>query len=372
MFQIEENIENSIGKITLENNNLSTKLFLAEQELSKKSTTISLLKKKIINSKNKFYKDEEEYYIIEPSEALIKLNDELYLYKEIYSKLISSLKKSQKSISKYEVMVSNLQNELIKIKNKYRLSILSANRDKENYLSILSQNTRNATTENSKKINSQNLPINNNYNTLNLFPSDNLKLKNKFNILEDKKFYANVHSLDEFGEILKSVGLTKIEFQKMTKLKTFCKLTDAIEMIFGILVDKNSTIKILQTENDNLTNKNFVLNKENITLTFELKKFKQDLNDNISDNDKDTLSNNMSQITPNRNNFETLQNYQRLLERRREDDDLQKEIDDLDLSYSSSSKKNNDTTSENYEEIIRKYVMESTSLNFESTSKKNE
>ena len=80
----------------------------------------------------------------------------------------------------------------------------------------------------------------------------------------------------------------------------------------------------------------------------------------------------MSQITPNRNNFETLQNYQRLLERRREDDDLQKEIDDLDLSYSSSSKKNNDTTSENYEEIIRKYVMESTSLNFESTSKKNE
>ena len=113
MFQIEENIENSIGKITLENNNLSTKLFLAEQELSKKSTTISLLKKKIINSKNKFYKDEEEYYIIEPSEALIKLNDELYLYKEIYSKLISSLKKSQKSISKYEVMVSNLQNELI-------------------------------------------------------------------------------------------------------------------------------------------------------------------------------------------------------------------------------------------------------------------
>ena len=66
---------------------------------------------------------------------------------------ISNSKSSQKSISKYEVMVSNLQNELIKIKNKYRLSILSANRDKENYLSILSQNTRNATTENSKKIN---------------------------------------------------------------------------------------------------------------------------------------------------------------------------------------------------------------------------
>ena len=355
MFQIEENIDSSIGKITEENNNLSTKLFLAEQELSKKSTTISLLKQKIANSKGKFFKEEEEYYIIEPSEAIIQLNDELSLYKEIYLKLISSLKKSQKSISKYEILIHNLQSELIKIKNKYRLSILSANRDKENYLSILSQNTRNATTENSKKINSQNLPINNNYNTLNLFPSDNFKLKNKFNILEDKKFYANVHSLDEFGEILKSVGLTKIEFQKMTKLKTFCKLTDAIEMIFGFLVDKNSTIKILQNENENLTNKNFILNKENMTLTFEIKKLKNELNIKNNENDFETLSNNISQITINREkNFDALINYQKLLEKQKEDDELQKNIDELNLSC--SSKMNNDT-SDNYEEIIKRYLI---------------
>ena len=50
-------------------------------------------------------------------------------------------------------MVTNLQNELMKLKNKYRLSVLSANRDKENYLSILSQNTRNATSENSNLYN---------------------------------------------------------------------------------------------------------------------------------------------------------------------------------------------------------------------------
>ena len=65
-----------------------------------------------------------------------------------------------------------------------------------------------------------------------------------------------------------------------------------------------------------------------------------------------------------------LHTYQRLLERQRQDDDLQREIDDLDLSYSSSSKKNNDTTSENYEEIIRKYVMDSNSLNLDSSQKK--
>ncbi len=195
-------------------------------------------------------------------------------------------------------------------------------------------------------------------------------IKSKFKF-EEGKFFANVHSLDEFAEILRSVGLTKTEFQKMAKLKTFSKLTDAIEMIFGILVDKNSTIKILQTENDNLTNKNFVLNKENMALNFEIKKYK-DLNDNISSNDRDgTLSNNMSSITPNRlDNIDALHTYQRLLERQRQDDDLQREIDDLDSSYSSSSKKNNDTTSENYEEIIRKYVMDSNSLNLDSSQKK--
>jgi hypothetical protein len=364
MLQIEENIDASIGKITEENNNLSTKLFLAEQELSKKSTTITLLKKKIANSKNKYFKDEEEYYIIEPSEAVIQINDELFLYKEIYSKLISSLKRCQKSITKYEMMITNLQNELMKVKNKYRLSVLSANREKENYLSILSQNTRNATTENSKKNNSNNLP------NINILPSDDFRVKTKFK-LENGNFYANVHSLDEFSEILKSVGLTKTEFQKMSKLKTYSKLTDAIEMIFGILIDKNTTIKILQSENDNLTNKNFVLNKENMALNFEIKKYK-DLNDNISSNDRDgTLSNNMSSITPNRlDNIDALHTYQRLLERQRQDDDLQREIDDLDLSYSSSSKKNNDTTSENYEEIIRKYVMDSNSLNLDSSQKK--
>ncbi len=364
MLQIEENIDSSIGKITEENHHLSTKLFLAEQELSKKSTTITLLKQKIANSKGKFFKEEEEYYIIEPSEAIIQLNDELSLYKEIYLKLISSLKKSQKSISKYEILIHNLQSELIKIKNKYRLSVLSANREKENYLSMLSQN-RNVNTEISKKTYSQNLGT----NSLNILPTDDYKLKSKFQ-LEKEYFYANVHSLDEFADILKSVGLTKVEFQKMAKLKTYSKLTDAIEMIFGILVDKNSTIKILQNENENLINKNFVLNKENMALNFEIKKLKQDLNVSVNDRDE-TLSNNVSQITINKcNNLEALQNYQKLLEKQKEDE-LQKNIDDLDLSYSSNSKKNEESNNDNYEDIIKKYILESTnSLDFNNSNQK--
>ena len=158
----------------------------------------------------------------------------------------------------------------MKLKNKYRLSILSANRDKETYLSLLSQNTRNATNDNTKLTNSQNLP------NISLLPSDDFKLKTKLK-LDEGNYYANLHSFDEFAEILRNVGLTKTEFQRMTKMKTYNKLTDAVEMIFGFLIDKNSTIKILQIENENLTNKNFTLNKENMILNFELKKLKIEL-----------------------------------------------------------------------------------------------
>ena len=156
----------------------------------------------------------------------------------------------------------------------------------------------------------------------------------------------------------------------MAKLKTYSKLTDAIEMIFGILVDKNSSIKILQNENENLINKNFVLNKENMALNFEIKKLKQDLNVSVNDRDE-TLSNNVSQITINKcNNLEALQNYQKLLEKQKEDE-LQKNIDDLDLSYSSNSKKNEESNNDNYEDIIKKYILESTnSLDFNNSNKK--
>ena len=184
----------------------------------------------------------------------------------------------------------------MKLKNKYRLSILSANRDKETYLSLLSQNTRNATNDNTKLTNSQNLP------NISLLPSDDFKLKTKLK-LDEGNYYANLHSFDEFAEILKNVGLTKTEFQRMTKMKTYNKLTDAVEMIFGFLVDKNATIKILQIENENLTNKNFSLNKENMILNFEIKKIKNrtlSIDNNNNDIRDETLSNNASQITINR------------------------------------------------------------------------
>ena len=253
----------------------------------------------------------------------------------------------------------------MKLKNKYRLSILSANRDKETYLSLLSQNTRNATSDNTKLTNSQNLP------NISLLPSDDFKLKTKLK-LDEGNYYANLHSFDEFAEILRNVGLTKTEFQRMTKMKTYNKLTDAVEMIFGFLIDKNSTIKILQIENENLTNKNFALNKENMILNFEIKKIKDrtisiDKNNNHDIRDE-TLSNNASQITLNRAlNIDLFKNYQKLIENHNNEDEIPKNFDNLGLTDSLSKKYDDEDSQSNYDQFIGKYVIESSSFNIESS-----
>ena len=285
-------------------------------------------------------------------------------------KLVQALKRNHITINKYENLITKLQNEIMKLKNKYRLSILSANRDKETYLSLLSQNTRNATSDNTKLTNSQNLP------NISLLPSDDFKLKTKLK-LDEGNYYANLHSFDEFAEILRNVGLTKTEFQRMTKMKTYNKLTDAVEMIFGFLIDKNSTIKILQIENENLTNKNFTLNKENMILNFEIKKIKNQYsidkkNNNNNNNNNDlrdeTLSNNASQITLNRAlNIDLFKNYQKLIENHNNEDEIPKNFDNLGLTDSLSKKYDDEDSQSNYDQFIGKYVIESSSFNIDSS-----
>ena len=315
-------------------------------------------------SKIKHHKKLNDSIILDPSSALIQISDELYLYKEIYIKLIQSLKRCQNTINKYELLITKLQNEIMKLKNKYRLSILSANRDKETYLSLLSQNTRNATSDNTKLTNSQNLP------NISLLPSDDFKLKTKLK-LDESNYYANLHSFDEFAEILKNVGLTKTEFQRMTKMKTYNKLTDAVEMIFGFLVDKNATIKILQIENENLTNKNFTLNKENMILNFEIKKIKNrtlSIDNNNNDIRDETLSNNASQITINRAlNIDLFKNYQKLIENHNNEDEIPKNFDNLGLTDSLSKKYDDEDSQSNYDQFIGKYVIENSSFNIDSS-----
>ena len=100
-----------------ENENYKNKVFLLEQIIYKKNNIITSLKEKISKIKdNSMY--EKELYIIDPSKAVVEINDELLLYKKIYNKLIKAIQKSRISKARYETMVEELQRENTKLKRK--------------------------------------------------------------------------------------------------------------------------------------------------------------------------------------------------------------------------------------------------------------
>ena len=172
------------------------------------------------------------------------------------------------TIKKYNSIITNLQNENLKMRNKFQLQIKSVNRERETMLSYISQNTR----KNSDNF----LSLKGNNNVIN-----NLNLTSITNDRRIKSVFQNtcLHSTsnEEFAEILFNSGITMKEFEKMTKTKHFSRLTDVIEILFKTVIDKNLTLNLIEIQNQNLTTKNFELNKENMSLTSEIEKLKLEL-----------------------------------------------------------------------------------------------
>ena len=367
MIQLEQTHSDGFTQLKQENQNILTKMFILEQELVKKNNIIMMLKKKLSakppikensESVKKVKQSSKEIYIIDPSKAVVEINDELLLYKKIYDKLIKSAKKNEMTIKKYNSIITNLQNENLKMRNKFQLQIKSVNRERETMLSYISQNTR----KNSDNF----LSLKGNNNVIN-----NLNLTSITNDRRIKSVFQNtcLHSTsnEEFAEILFNSGITMKEFEKMTKTKHFSRLTDVIEILFKTVIDKNLTLNLIEIQNQNLTTKNFELNKENMSLTSEIEKLKLELsnsnkNTNYITND-DTLSNNTSQITQNKTNMAYVVNYQKLLEQK--NNEALQEPDIVASFDETSSKRYNQSSSEQSSEI--------SSSNFDySSSKQND
>lgn len=367
MIQLEQTHSDGFTQLKQENQNILTKMFILEQELVKKNNIIMILKKKLSakppikensESVKKVKQSSKEIYIIDPSKAVVEINDELLLYKKIYDKLIKSAKKNEMTIKKYNSIITNLQNENLKMRNKFQLQIKSVNRERETMLSYISQNTR----KNSDNF----LSLKGNNNVIN-----NLNLTSITNDRRIKSVFQNtcLHSTsnEEFAEILFNSGITMKEFEKMTKTKHFSRLTDVIEILFKTVIDKNLTLNLIEIQNQNLTTKNFELNKENMSLTSEIEKLKLELsnsnkNTNYITND-DTLSNNTSQITQNKTNMAYVVNYQKLLEQK--NNEALQEPDIVASFDETSSKRYNQSSSEQSSEI--------SSSNFDySSSKQND
>ena len=367
MIQLEQTHSDGFTQLKQENQNMLTKMFILEQELVKKNNIIMMLKKKLSakppikensESVKKVKQSSKEIYIIDPSKAVVEINDELLLYKKIYDKLIKSAKKNEMTIKKYNSIITNLQNENLKMRNKFQLQIKSVNRERETMLSYISQNTR----KNSDNF----LSLKGNNNVIN-----NLNLTSITNDRRIKSVFQNTclysTSNEEFAEILFNSGITMKEFEKMTKTKHFSRLTDVIEILFKTVIDKNLTLNLIEIQNQNLTTKNFELNKENMSLTSEIEKLKLELsnsnkNTNYITND-DTLSNNTSQITQNKTNMAYVVNYQKLLEQK--NNEALQEPDIVASFDETSSKRYNQSSSEQSSEI--------SSSNFDySSSKQND
>ena len=453
LIQIKEEKLCGQEQIVQENTKLKTKLFLTEQKLQKTQNLYEILKKKLekrnernlkngetsntrsksqnnANYKNKNKKknnftnptipnersnydmninkkvfgkiierkksdsfdDNNEVYILDPTKALLKLNNELLFYKESHQKFLAKIKKKQETITKYEEMINKLNNENKELKQAYKLKLMKVNNEKENILSLIVQNNLNLDEQSNnknKKTSSGGLSLgitdNNdnssiNYNTAHTLEQLNLNNNQLKKIINKDEVIGKETTLEEFGSILKSVGLTRELFEKMSQIKGFGKLTDSIEYFYKLCLEKNKQILILEKENESLVFKNYELNKLNIDLEKKLKIYKTTNNDNLESNlninnikkvlDDDSIINNHSRNTnitkniasnntdnntiesnlninaienskANTNISNPLLNYKRLLEKQKEEDQLKK----AELIFNLSLEKENESSS---------------------------
>lgn len=167
------------------------------------------------------------------------------------------------------------------------------------------------------------------------------------NLTSQKTRISIIDTKFEFIDLLHNCGLTKSEFEHFRKNKKYSKLTEAIEMCYNIISDKNIQINLLESENDKLNIKNFELNKENMMLLDEHRKLNTTSlnNRNIDD---DSLSNNTSQFASANNrsvNLSSLTTYHKMLEQKQTKDKL--------FSFTKNDN-NNQTVSQMIKKVIYK------------------
>ena len=258
-FSLNEQLLNeTINQLRNENVKIQAKIFFIEQKVKKKDNIIKNQKKKLDELKYNFTVIDKEIFISEPSNTVLKLNDELLYYKDLYFNFSKLVKKCKGDIFKYKNKIQNLETENQNLRNQYKTHIFSINKERDKLIFEIKKNKKDEI-ENGllKKIN---------------YINKRNKTENN-----DEINYRKFEN-EEFLEICKNVGLTKKKFEKLSKENQYSQLTETIELLFKLLVDRNITINLLEKENDNLNKKNFKLNKENMDLFNENLDLKEQIN----------------------------------------------------------------------------------------------
>ena len=105
-----------------------------------------------------------------------------------------------------------------------------------------------------------------------------------------KKIVKKQFEHEDFIEILRSVGLCLEQYEKLSKVKTFNKFSEIIEMLSNLVKEKENLINIIKKKNLYINSENFKLNQENIKLNNPIRKLKNVIKSNLN-NFNDTLDN---------------------------------------------------------------------------------
>ena len=229
----------------------------------------------------------EEIFITSPHKVVNTLNDKLELYKSVNSKLKDLVRELRSNLINREKEYFKLEEEGVKIKQELQKCTQMKNNEEIinqliQYQSMkslpISQSCSNLKVKN-KEFNNKNNTRNKSKKTRSssyiMSYSNNLKNEK---IMKEIEIYENVSKTvkeisdndfdlaGEWAETLKHCGMTQEEFLRFCGMKVTSKLTNAIEYLYKILIDKNIQIKLLSQENETLNEENIRLNKINIEL----------------------------------------------------------------------------------------------------------
>ena len=311
------NIDDYENKLFVYENLLKEKqsiiINLKEQNKNLKLFIDSKINKKEINNNKEIEKENkinykyiiEEIYVISPQQLINTLNDKIELYKDINIKLKNLIQEMKSRIVNKDKEYLKLEEELMNIRQE--LQKYTQMKNNEEIMNQLIQYQSMKSIPTSQSCSNINFNIHQKYllknknkknkqtrslSYINNYTNDLKKVMKEIEVYENvnktvKEISKNDFDLaGEWSETLKQCGMTQEEFLRFCGMKVTSKLTNAIEYLYKILIDKNIQIKLLMKENDTLNEENIRLNKINIHMETMVNYYEKN-NKNSKDDNND-------------------------------------------------------------------------------------
>jgi hypothetical protein len=303
---MEQMYEESVESIKTENEKMKSKLFIMDNCLTKKDNIIQQLKRKMEGTNvkdNTGNTNANEIYITDPTETNLKLSHELMIYKEIYIRLMTSIKELKSTLFKYERLIQELQIENSKLTHEMKFQLNQKYEKEREDLDYSSSAVTAVRVYNNKSINNiKEQYINKSANDI------------QFNrpTLFNRKYYE----LEEWWtDALRNSNMDENDFKRFKGNKAFAKIVDLIEFLNNIILDKVYQIKFIEKENHALSDKNEAMNKENLSLYEKLRDFANTKDTGGDSSMNNNASNNMmAGISNSRGGLGLLKAYQATIE----------------------------------------------------------